>query len=88
MKLNCWEVMNCTRECPAKTESAANEMNSGKNGGRVCFAIPGTCRVEPGAKMSRCMRCDFYRMVRFQEGSEFLMASTILAQLAGEKHDS
>ena len=51
--VNCWEFKKCGRqpggaktqelgECPASTNVKADGMNSGKNGGRSCWAIAGT----------------------------------------------
>ena len=53
MKLNCWEHKRCGRElgginskelgiCPATVEPRLNGVNSGKNGGRACWAVAGT----------------------------------------------
>ena len=52
-KQNCWEYMKCegprddqlaTRSgiCRSSTREIFNEINSGKNGGRICFAVVGT----------------------------------------------
>ena len=49
-KQNCWEFKKCGREpggvktaelgvCPAATTEKANGLNSGRNGGRACWAI-------------------------------------------------
>lgn len=87
MKKNCWEVKKCGRQvggkhvgengaCPAATEFAHNGVNSGKNAGRICWAIVGTfCgRKVQGTfaeKELTCMACEFYKMVREEEGSDF-----------------
>ena len=87
-KLNCWEFMECGREpggdfveelgvCPAATESAFEGINAGKNGGRSCWAISGTLclgRVQEGfaSKQCQCEECDFYQLVKLEQGSEFL----------------
>ncbi len=50
-KQNCWEFLKCGRgsggkaehsTCPASTDTSANGLNEGKNGGRICWAISGT----------------------------------------------
>jgi len=52
-KQNCWDVKICGRErggakvaefgvCPATTDSSANGLNGGRNGGRICWAVTGT----------------------------------------------
>lgn len=87
LKKNCWEVKGCGREpggarahelgvCPASTDTSANGLNSGKNGGRICWAVTGTfCGgVVQGTfaeKQVSCMSCDFYRQVNDQEGPDF-----------------
>ena len=52
-KQNCWEFKSCGRQpggaktaelglCPAATEPRLNGVNSGRNGGRSCWAMTGT----------------------------------------------
>lgn len=81
-KVNCWEYMKCGREpggknvsndglCPATTAFSADGFNSGKNGGRLCWAIAGSlCSVTQG-KFARaipsCLECDFYMKVVNEE---------------------
>ncbi|MEN8262181.1 MAG: two-CW domain-containing protein [Nitrospirota bacterium] len=82
-KLNCWEFEKCGREpggakvtehgvCPAATETAANGINEGKNGGRICWAIAGTfCKEKVKGKFAKekfsCMSCDFFKLVDEEE---------------------
>ena len=53
-KLNCWEFMRCKREpggnradkdgtCVAAMDSSYDGINCGKNAGRICWAVAGTC---------------------------------------------
>lgn len=93
MKKNCWEVKNCGRNiggekaselgvCPAAIEKKADGINNGKNGGRCCWAIAGTfCggRVQGtyASKKINCVNCEFYRLVKDEEGGEFLIVSQI-----------
>jgi DNA-binding transcriptional regulator YiaG len=83
-RVNCWEVLNCGREpngvnvdekglCPAALDTEANGVNSGTNGGRVCWAIAGTfCgkKVEGSvaARLISCLSCDFFTQVLHEEG--------------------
>ena len=86
MKENCWEVKKCGRHkgghnekemgiCPASNLSI-NNMNSGKNAGRICWAVAGTfCDgARQGSfaeKKTTCMSCDFFALVRHEEGKNF-----------------
>jgi tRNA A-37 threonylcarbamoyl transferase component Bud32 len=82
--LNCWEVMMCGREkggknatkhgvCPAAADRSFDGINSGKCGGRICWAVAGTfCggRVQGSfaEKRPSCLNCHFYKMVQEEEG--------------------
>lgn len=82
-RLNCWEVMDCGREqggkntdelgvCPAAADTSYDGINSGKNAGRVCWAVAGTfcggCVQGAYAdKRASCRNCSFYQMVQDQE---------------------
>ena len=82
-KPNCWEVMLCGREpggaqaarqgvCPAASDQSFEGINSGKCGGRICWAVAGTfcdscVQGSFAEKRSSCMSCDFYQMVREEE---------------------
>lgn len=84
-KLNRWEFKKCGRErngrnvqemggCPAALDDSFDGINSGINGGRICWAVAGTfCgRKKQGAfhvKRESCVQCDFFRMVTRQEGA-------------------
>jgi tRNA A-37 threonylcarbamoyl transferase component Bud32 len=83
-KLNCWEVMKCGREqggkdadeygvCPAAADRSWDGINSGKCGGRICWAVAGTfcggCTQGSYVdKRTSCLNCDFYQMVQDEEG--------------------
>jgi hypothetical protein len=83
--LNCWEYKKCGREpggehvaefgiCPVALETKTDGINSGKNGGRCCWAVTGTLcggKVQGtfAAKMLNCMNCDFYKIVWKEETS-------------------
>ena len=97
MAKNCWEVKLCGREvggakvaqlgvCPASKESKLHGVNSGKNAGRSCWALAGTLcgGVVQGTfatKMTNCKACEFYGMVRAEEGSGYVMTTAILGRL-------
>ncbi|MCP4338486.1 MAG: protein kinase [Desulfobulbaceae bacterium] len=82
-KLNCWEYNKCGREpagkkvdelgvCPAAVDASFDGINSGKNGGRVCWAIAGTfCEGEIqgafGDKRDSCVNCEFFKMVNSED---------------------
>ena len=82
-KLNCWEILNCGREtngvnanemgiCTASTDTSADGLNNGKNGGRICWAISGTfCGGEKqgtfAQKKITCMSCEVFKTVQSEE---------------------
>jgi hypothetical protein len=86
-KANCWEFMACGREpggefvdelgvCPAAENPAFEGINQGSKGGRACWAVSGTLclgRVQEGftSKQCDCERCDFYQLVRLEQGKDF-----------------
>lgn len=86
MLQNCWEVKKCGREpggaripelgaCPAATEKTGDGVNSGKNGGRICWALTGTlCGGQVQGTFAQkeltCMACDFFKQVRAETPPE------------------
>ena len=85
LKENCWEFKKCGREpggakveelgvCPAADDTSCNELNGGKNGGRICWAVAGTfCGDEVqgtfAQKRMSCMSCEFYKLVMEEVGT-------------------
>lgn len=85
-KRNCWEIKKCGREpggnkthdygvCPAPADKSSDGVNSGKNGGRVCWAVAGTfcggkVQGDFAQKSVSCMSCDVFKTVRTEEGTE------------------
>ena len=84
-KLNCWEYMGCDREpggekadnhgtCPAAADASFDGINAGKNAGRICWAVAGTCQ-DGGVygtfaeKRKTCVTCEFYKLVQEEEGT-------------------
>ena len=98
-KQNCWEYKKCGREpggskvaefgvCPAAVETRTDKINNGKNAGRACWAVTGTfCGGQVqgtfAAKLSNCMNCAFYEIVKQGEGKDYQSAKTILSLLKG-----
>ena len=81
---NCWEFMNCGREpggenseelgvCPAATDISHDELNSGKNAGRICWAVAGTFSggetqgTFTGNQVT-CKSCEFFKLVEREVG--------------------
>ena len=96
-KQNCWEFKKCGREpggikastlgvCTAATETRTNGLNSGKNGGRACWALAGTLcgGVVQGTfatKLPNCLKCEFYQLVGSEEVENHVSSREILAKL-------
>jgi len=85
-KQNCWEIKKCGREaggaksaemgvCPAASGIATNGVNSGKNGGRICWAVAGTfcggkVQGDFAQKSVSCMSCEVFKTIKKEEGAE------------------
>lgn len=85
-KLNCWEFKKCGRElngvkskemgvCPATLEASCSGMNGGRNAGRMCWSVAGTfcggkVQGDFALKSVSCMSCDFFKLVKQEEGAE------------------
>jgi len=85
-KLNCWEFKKCGREpngakirkmgvCPAAIDASSTNINSGKNAGRICWAVAGTFCVGKvqgnfAQELVSCMSCDFFKAVKKEEGDD------------------
>ncbi len=96
-RINCWEYKRCGREprganvdelgiCPASLETRVDGINSGINGGRVCWAIAGTfCmgKVQGtfALKVDTCLDCDFYHLVKKEERLDYKKTSEIIDKL-------
>lgn len=97
--LNCWEYMLCGREpggfavrkfgaCPAATDARFDGVHRGKNAGRTCWTVAGSVRKEEihcqfAAKAKNCGACDFYEIVRKEEGDK-LLPTIFLIQILEE----
>lgn len=98
MATNCWEFKNCGRQpggaktaqlgvCTAATERRIDGVNRGKNGGRGCWALAGTLcgGVVQGTfatKLTNCKACEFYNLVKAEEGMGMVMATAILNRVS------
>jgi len=96
-KLNCWEWTRCGRQpggdctsefgvCSAATESRLDGTHGGVNAGRACWVVAGTlCQGfvdgDYATKLPSCQVCDFYGVVRKQEGEDWVWASSLLETL-------
>ena len=94
---NCWEFKKCGREpggantkrlgvCQATLAEHLEGCNHGKNGGRACWAITGTyCKGEVqgsyAKKITSCLKCDFYQLVKKGEGTDYSDSGKILLRL-------
>lgn len=97
MKVNCWEHKNCGREeggvkvaefgvCPAFTETRINGVNGGINAGRACWAVTGSfcggaIQGTFAEKFTNCIKCDFYGIVRNEEGADYIRSNEIVAKI-------
>jgi len=96
-KKNCWQFKSCGREpggnkvkefgiCPASNEQKLHGTHEGNCAGRACWIIAGTfCGGEEqgtfASKYHNCEQCDFYLMVRQEEGLKFRMSTMLLVKL-------
>ncbi|MDD5066384.1 MAG: hypothetical protein PHF84_05000 [bacterium] len=90
-KLNCWESKKCGREteCPAARGTGLDGMNSGRNGGRCCWAITGTLRDGQAqgsfaVKLAVCITCDFFKLIRSEEAGNYQDSKKILEKIKGK----
>jgi hypothetical protein len=88
-KSNCWEIKKCGREpggskvrdlgvCPAGSDTSSTNINSGKNAGRICWAVAGTfcggkVQGDFAQKSASCLACEVFKQVKKEEGSGFIM---------------
>ena len=98
-KQNCWEMKRCGRQpgganvrefgtCPASIERKLQGTHDGECAGRACWVIAGTfCGGrEQGTfaqKYHNCETCDFYQLVKQEEGLKFKMSTMLLVKLRG-----
>jgi hypothetical protein len=97
IKINCWDFHKCGRNienkredgsgiCPALLETGLNGIHGGKNGGRVCWIIPGTLcggwtqrKLVP--KYVLCRLCNFKKTVFKDERPDSILSDRFLNML-------
>lgn len=93
-RMNCWEFKKCGRQpgggkagelgvCPAAVDAGCDGMNRGSMGGRACWALAGTLcgGVVQGSfagKAAGCQNCEFYKLVKNEEGPRYCGTREIL----------
>jgi len=95
-KMNCWEFKKCGREpggarkelgiCPSATEAKLHGTHEGTNAGRACWVVVGTLcggQIQGtfAKKLDNCETCDFYKLVRQEEGARYQLSIMILKKL-------
>ncbi len=89
LKQNCWEITKCGREpggsktaeleiCPAALDASCDGINSGKNAGRICWAVAGTfCEGKVqgsfAQKRASCLGCDVFQRIKAEEDPDDLI---------------
>ncbi len=99
-KLNCWEFNECGREpggakkdlgiCPAAIDRRLHGVHDGKMAGRACWVVAGTMcgGTEQGTfakKYHNCEKCNFYKIVRMEEGLRYTLSVILLKKLEEAK---
>jgi len=95
-KLNCWEFKKCGRQpqgakvremglCPATVQQELDDVHEGTNAGRACWVVGGTfCKGQVqgtfAQKFKNCEQCEFYQLVRQEEGVNFVLSATLLTK--------
>src|SRR3989304_8262635 len=90
-KKNCWEFKGCGRElggqnvhelgvCPAAIYRRLDGVHGGKSAGRACWIVAGTMcagRIQGtfAQEYKDCLKCDFYKSVKKEEGLDFKMTT-------------
>ena len=72
--------------CPAATNEKMSAVNQGTNAGRICWLNAGTlCNKEVQGefnnKLGNCTKCDFFKKVFDEEGSEFNYGMKLISKL-------
>ena len=96
-KYNCWEFKKCGRTpggeherdlgiCPAAAEARMHTVHGGKNAGRACWVIAGTMcggavQGSFAKKNATCEECDFFKLVRQEEGADYKAWTVLIKKL-------
>lgn len=94
---NCWDYHGCGREaggakvkelgvCPASVNKKLDGFNRGTCGGRSCFVVEGTLcgsqkQGDVDDKRDNCLKCEFYKQVKREEGASFYSSARIIPRL-------
>lgn len=100
MSENCWEFKSCGRDadcleesehgiCPATIEDKVDGINSGINGGRVCWALDSTLcdgKIQGvyAQKIIKCMSCNFYQKVLKEERNRDFKSPTFILKMLNQ----
>ena len=100
-KLNCWEFKKCGRqeggdkrddlgECPVFKAANLDGVHGGLAAGRACWVVAGTmCAGKANGtfaqKIDDCRQCDFYRLVKKEEGNDFVYTIILLGMAESKK---
>jgi len=84
-KINCWEFKMCGRHaggklagemgiCPAFADTSLEGVHDGTHAGRACWVVAGTfcggaVQGTEAQKQHNCWKCDFFQLVKKEEGS-------------------
>lgn len=96
-KLNCWEVLKCKNKlsCIAYNLQDANGFLNGKNGGHACMYVAGMYQYTPDSVDTftntrcdnQCLNCEFYKLVKKEEGRNMNILNLINYVKPPEKQD-
>lgn len=72
--------------CPAASYPKLDSAHGGKNAGRVCWVVAGTmCGGEIQGSFAKkyedCRKCEFYQLVKEEEGTNFLITIDLIQWL-------
>lgn len=77
--------------CPASVERRLDSVHGGEKAGRACWVISGVmCESEKRGTlalkyrrlMKTCVDCDFYQLVRREEGADFMYTGNLMMELS------
>jgi hypothetical protein len=100
LKKNCWEFKGnrqrrkvckegCS-QCLVPQMANYDGINGGKNGGRICWLIIGTLcdknvQLTFSHKLNTCIKCDFYKSVKQEEGKHLCLPIDIIQNIFNER---
>jgi hypothetical protein len=77
------DIFEAVGTCPASTERCLDGVNDGKNAGRSCWGVAGTLSGDQvqgdyASKIDTCLKCEFYELVRREEGDRFVTGNAVV----------